>query len=49
MKNRSSYAVLTRFGIIAAILGALVLIASAASATDVIEYAGERDGPGGNP
>ena len=39
MKNRSSYAVLTRFGIIAAILGALVLIASAASATDVIEYA----------
>ena len=45
MKNRSSYAVLTRFGIIAAILGALVLIASAASATDVIEYAENGTAP----
>ena len=37
MKNRSSYAVLTRFGIIAAILAALVLIAPAVSAADPIE------------
>ena len=39
MKNRSLHAVLTRFGIIAAILATLVLIAPAASATDVIKYA----------
>ena len=35
MKNRSSYAVLTRFGIIAAILATLVLIAPAATAQEV--------------
>ena len=39
MKNRSFHAVLTRFGIIAAILATLVLIAPAASATEVIKYA----------
>ena len=38
MKNRSSYAVLTRFGIIAAILATLVLIAPAVSAADPLEY-----------
>ena len=37
MKNRSSHAVLTRFGIIAAILATLVLIAPAASAGDALE------------
>ncbi len=35
MKNRSAYAVLTRFGIIAAVLATLVLIAPAASAATV--------------
>ena len=40
MKNRSLYSVLTRFGIIGAVLATLVLIAPAASAADaVIEYA----------
>ena len=38
MKNRSSYAVLTRFGIIAAVLATLVLIAPAASAADPVEF-----------
>ena len=38
MKNRSSYAVLTRFGIIAAILATLVFIAPAVSAADPLEF-----------
>ena len=44
MKNRSSYAVLTRFGIIAAVLATLVLIAPVASAADPLEipYAEDR-------
>ena len=40
MKNRSSYAVLTRFGIIAAILATLVLIAPAATAQSECEVDG---------
>ena len=40
MKNRSSYAVLTRFGIIAAILATLVLIAPAATAQSECELDG---------
>ena len=44
MKNRSSYAVLTRFGIIAAILGALVLIASAVSAAGHLEFSYAENG-----
>ena len=45
MKNRSSYAVLTRFGIIAAVLATLVLIAPAVSAADPLEfdYAEDRE------
>ena len=39
MKNRSSYAVLTRFGIIAAILATLVLIAPATTAQSECELA----------
>ena len=39
MKNRSLYAVLTRFGIIAAVLATLVLIAPAASAATTFTYA----------
>ena len=35
MKNRKLHAVLTRFGIIAAILATLVLIAPVASAADL--------------
>ena len=42
MKNRSLYAVLTRFGIIAAVLATLVLIAPAATAQSVSEC--ELDG-----
>ena len=42
MKNRSSYAVLTRFGIIAAVLATLVLIAPAASGQSASEC--ELDG-----
>ncbi|MDE2823216.1 MAG: cadherin domain-containing protein, partial [Chloroflexota bacterium] len=38
MKNTSAYAVLTRFGIIAAILATLVLIAPAVSAADPLEF-----------
>ena len=38
MKNRSIYAVLTRFGIIAAVLATLVLIAPAVSAADPLEF-----------
>ena len=38
MKNRSSYAVLTRFGIIGAVLTALLLIVPAASAAEMIMY-----------
>ena len=41
MKNRSSYAVLTRFGIIAAILATLVLIAPAATAQSECELDGD--------
>ena len=41
MKNRSSYAVLTRFGIIAAILATLVLIAPAATAASECELDGD--------
>ena len=43
MKNRSSYAVLTRFGIIAAILATLVLIAPAVSAADPLEFSYNED------
>ena len=39
MKNRSFHSVLTRFGIIAAILATLVLIAPAASADETVQYA----------
>ena len=39
MKNRSLHSVLTRFGIIAAILATLVLIAPAASADETVQYA----------
>ena len=38
MKNRSIYAVLTRFGIIGAVLATLVLIAPVVSAADPLEY-----------
>ena len=38
MKIRSSYAVLTRFGIIAAVLAALVFIAPVASAAEMFTY-----------
>ncbi len=44
MKNRSSYAVLTRFGIIATILAALMLIASAASAAGHLEFSYAENG-----
>ena len=44
MKNRSSYAVLTRFGIIAAILATLVLIAPVVSATDPLEFSYDENG-----
>ena len=44
MKNRSSYAVLTRFGIIAAILATLVLIAPAVSAADPLEFSYDENG-----
>ena len=44
MKNRSSYAVLTRFGIIAAILATLVLIAPAVSAADPLEFSYPENG-----
>ena len=44
MKNRSLYAVLTRFGIIAAVLATLVLIAPAASAADPVEFSYEENG-----
>ena len=40
MKNRSLHSVLTRFGIIAAILATLVLIAPAATAQSVCELDG---------
>ena len=43
MKNRSSYAVLTRFGIIAAILATLVLIAPAVSAADPLKFSYNED------
>ncbi len=38
MKNTSAYAVLTRFGIIAAVLATLVVIAPAVSAADPLEF-----------
>ena len=44
MKNRSSYAVLTRFGIIAAILATLVLIAPVVSATDPLKFKYDENG-----
>ena len=44
MKNRSSYAVLTRFGIIAAVLATLVLIAPAVSAADPLEFDYDENG-----
>ena len=44
MKNRSSYAVLTRFGIIAAILATLVLIAPAVSAADPLKFSYAENG-----
>ena len=44
MKNRSSYAVLTRFGIIAAILATLVLIAPAVSAADPLPFSYDENG-----
>ena len=44
MKNRSSYAVLTRFGIIAAILATLVLIAPAVSAADPLKFSYDENG-----
>ena len=39
MKNRSLYAVLTRFGIIGAVLAALLLIVPAATAAEMVTYA----------
>ena len=46
MKNRSLYSVLTRFGIVGAVLTALLLIVPVASAADaMIEYAENDDAP----
>ena len=44
MKNRSSYAVLTRFGIIAAILATLMFIAPAASGAGHLEFSYDENG-----
>ena len=46
MKNRSLYSVLTRFGIIGAVLAALLLVVPVASAADaMVEYAENDDAP----